>query len=150
MTEPSSTPPPPPPAAAPEPAAPLVTNAILPLMRLLPAPPLGAILTPPEPQDIRKPWFFMQVWAELRLAAQMYFDSRYRISRTAQLTFPLLAVLAVLNYFLLAHWFFLPIISPVAERLIDGALAVVAYRVLLRELDRYRTVLDYLSRFSHR
>ncbi|AWM40926.1 hypothetical protein GobsT_05040 [Gemmata obscuriglobus] len=152
MTEPSSTPPPPPPAAPPAEGSVVssAASAILPLMRLLPAPPLGAILTPPEPQDIRKPWFFVQVWAEVRLAAQMYFDSRYRISRTAQITFPLLAALGVLNYFLLAHWFFLPIISPIVERLMDGVLAVVAYRVLLRELDRYRTVLDYLARFSHR
>lgn len=153
MTEPSTTPPTSPAVALPaeEPAAPSVANAILPLMRLLPPPPVGAILTPPEPHEpARRPWFFVQVWAELRLAAQMYFDPRYRISRTAQITFPLVAALFVLNYFLFSQWFSLAIVSPVVERLLDATLAVVAYRVLLRELDRYRTVLDYLARFSPR
>lgn len=152
MTEPSSTPPaPPPPEPAPEGSTvSTVANAIIPLMRLLPPPPVGTILTPPEQQEpARRGWFFLQVWMELRLAVQMYFDPRYRISRTAQVAFPLVAALFVANYFLFG-WLALPIISQVAERLLDAALAVVAYRVLLRELDRYRAVLDYLARFSAR
>ena len=34
------------------------------------------------------------------------------------------------------------------ERLLDALLAVLAYRILLRELDRYRAVLDYLARYT--
>lgn len=141
MTEPTSTPAP---AAGDEPPT-------LPLMRLLPPPPLGTILAPPEPPDLaRRGWFFGQLWAEARLAARMYFDPRYRISRTAQVVFPLVAVLLVFNYFLFGWWLAVPIVSPVAERLLDAALAVFAYRVLARELDRYRAVLDYLARFTAR
>lgn len=152
MTEPSSTPTPLPPEPPPEGSTALGSaNAILPLMRLLPPPPVGTILAPPEPQEpARRHWFFVQIGAEVRLAAQMYFDSRYRISRTAQITFPLVAALFALNYFMFSVWFSLAIVSPVVERLFDAALAVVAYRVLLRELDRYRTVLDYLARFATR
>ena len=141
MTEPTSTTAP---AAPDEPPT-------LPLMRLLPPPPLGTILAPPEPPDpARRGWFFGQLWAEARLAARMYFDPRYRISRTAQVVFPLVAVLLVFNYFLFGWWVAVPIVSPVAERLLDAALAVFAYRVLARELDRYRAVVDYLARFTAR
>ena len=90
-----------------------------------------------------------QLWAELRLAVRMYFDPRYRISRTAQLAFPLAAVLMVLNYFFFAQWLSLPVFSPLVERVLYVLLGVFLYRVLQRELDRYKAVLDYLARFTH-
>ena len=145
MTEPHAEPP-----SAPAPEAPLsaLPSAILPLVRLLP-PPEGIILTPPEPPDAgRRGWFFAQLWAEMVLALKMYVDPRYRVSRTAQLAFPLFSVLLVLNYFVFAVWFAYPIVSPVLERLLDVVIVVIAYRVLVRELDRYRAVLDYLARYS--
>jgi hypothetical protein len=139
MTEPSS--------AAPAPETP--ENAVLSLPRLLPPPPEGTILTPPEHQEPPpRGWFFVQLWAEMRLAMRMYFDPRYRVSRTAQIAFPLFAILLTLNYFLFSVWFSVTVLSPVAERLLDVILAVLAYRVLTRELDRYRAVLDYLARYS--
>ena len=144
MTEPLPEPTPAP--DAPEGASP---GAILPLMRLLPPPPDGTILAPPEPQEpVRRGWFFGQLWADIRLAAQMYFDPRYRVSRTAQVAFPLFAALVVFNYFFFSVWFSITIVSPVAERLLDVILVVLAYRVLVRELDRYRAVLDYLSKYA--
>jgi hypothetical protein len=143
MTEPSPEPTPAP--EAPEGAPP---TSILPL-RFFPPPPEGTILAPPEPQEPgRRGWFFGQLWTDVRLAAQMYFDPRYRVSRTAQLAFPLFAVLVVLNYFFFSAWLSIPVLSPVAERLIDVVLVVLAYRVLVRELDRYRAVLDYLSKYA--
>lgn len=139
MTEPST--------AAPEPHE--HENGVLPLPRLLPPPPDGTIFTPPEPHDSApRGWFFAQLWAEARLAARMYFDPRYRVSRTAQVAFPLFAALLALNYFLFSVWFSVAVVSPVAERLLDVVLAVLAYRVLARELDRYRAVLDYLAKYA--
>ena len=144
MTEPS---PAVPPAGTPE----THEDAVLPLPRLLPPPPEGTILAPPEHKEPSpRGWFFAELWAETRLALQMYFDPRYRVSRTAQVAFPLFAVLLVLNYFLFSVWFSFAIVSPVAERLLDVILAVLAYRVLTRELDRYRAVLDYLARYARR
>ena len=140
MTEPSSTPPP-----APEPHE----NGVLPLPRLLPPPPEGTIFTPPEQHEpAHRGWFFVQLWAEARLAVQMYFDPRYRVSRTAQVAFPLFFALLALNYFLFSVWFSISVVSPIAERLLDVTLAVLAYRVLVRELDRYRAVLDYLAKYA--
>ena len=154
MTEPSSVPPlpPAPPAEAPEaPEGTAPPRAVLPLVRLLPPPPEGVILAPPEIQEPRRrTWFLVELWAELRLAVRMYFDPRYRVSRTAQIAFPLFFILLALNYFLFGMLISIPVVSPVAERLIDVLLAVLAYRVLIRELDRYRVVLDYLARYAQR
>lgn len=150
MAEPSSVPAPPeaPPAAHPLEA--VAPPAVLPLVRLLPPPPPeGAILVPPEPHEApRRTWLLLDLWLQVRLAVTMYFDPRYRVSRTAQVAFPLFAALLALNYFLLSAWFSVPVLSPVVERLLDAVLAVLAYRVLVRELDRYRAVLDYLARYS--
>jgi hypothetical protein len=144
MTEPSHAPTP-----APEAPGGATLGTILPLMRLLPPPPEGTILAPPEPQDpARRGWFFGQLWADVRLAAQMYFDPRYRVSRTAQIAFPLFAALVVFNYFVFSVWFSISVVSPVAERLLGVILVVLAYRVLMRELDRYRAVLDYLAKYA--
>lgn len=147
MTEPSPAPAPeaPPPDAL-EGATP---GTILPLMRLLPPPPEGTILAPPEQHEpARRGWFFAQLWADVRLAAQMYFDPRYRVSRAAQVAFPLFAVLLVFNYFFFSVWFSIAVVSPVLERLLDVVIVVIAYRVLVRELDRYRAVLDYLAKYA--
>jgi hypothetical protein len=128
-----------------------VAPAVLPLVRLLPTPPDGTILTPPEPQDApRRTWFLIELWLEIRLAVKMYFDPRYRVSRTAQIAFPLFAVLLALNYFLFSVWFSIAVVSPIVERVLDVILAVLAYRILTRELDRYRAVLDYLARYTTR
>src|SRR5687768_5364951 len=102
MTEPS----PAPPAPAPDAPDGAVPPAVLPLMRLLPAPPEGTILVPPEHREPpRRGWFLVELWGEIRLATKMYFDPRYRVSRTAQIAFPLFAVLLALNYFFFAVWF---------------------------------------------
>jgi hypothetical protein len=150
MTEPSNAPLPEPASEAPE-APDQATPAVLPLRRLLPPPPDGIILAPPEQREpARRGWFLAELGAEMRLAARMYFDPRYRISRLAQIALPLILVAMVVNYFFFSQWLSIWVVSPVLERLIDVVLAVLAYRVLARELDRYRAVLDYLALFSPR
>ncbi len=80
----------------------------------------------------------------------MYFDPRYRISRTSQFAIPGIALLILLNYFFFAVWINIPFLSPIVERAIDILLCVVGYKLLIRELDRYRDVLNYLARYGHR
>lgn len=113
-------------------------------------PPDGAVLYPPVPDPGRRKWFFVQLWDEARLAARMYFDPRYRISRTAQFLLPVIFGLFVLNYFLFSTWFALPIISPVLERVGCVLLGIFFYKVMARELGRYREVLEYLTRYGPR
>ncbi len=115
-----------------------------------PPPPKGAVLHPPESPSESSPraWFFYQLIVEMRLILHMYFDPRYRISRTTQFVLPALVLLVVLNYFVFSQFLNLVLISPILERLLDLILCVVGYKLLTVELGRYREVLDYLSRYG--
>jgi hypothetical protein len=117
-----------------------------------PPPPKGTVLHPPEvvSYPTQRTWFLSQLLAEFRLALHMYFDPRYRISRTTQFALPGIALLILFNYFFFAIWINIPFLSPIAERAIDILLCVVVYKLLMRELDRYRDVLNYLTRYGHR
>lgn len=112
-------------------------------------PPQGAVLHPPSPSDpaLRR-WFLLQAWDEVQLAGRMYFDSRYRVSRTAQFLTPVILALFALNYFVFSVWMPIWVIGPVLERAGCVVLGVLAYKLLVRELARYRDVLDYLARYS--
>jgi|SRR5262245_46891750 len=112
-------------------------------------PPNGTILPSPETVDqARRSWIVARLVIELTLVAQMYFDRRYRISRMAKIALPLVIAALVANYFFFNVWLAVPVFSPILERLIIIALTVFTYRVLARELDRYRVVLDYLARYG--
>jgi len=114
-----------------------------------PPPPDGAVLHPPsEPDPAARKWFLAQLLDEARLAVHMYFDSRYRVSRLFQFMVPSVLALFALNYFFFAVWLSFPVISPVLERIGCVMLGVLLYRLLTRELARYRDVLDYLARYS--
>jgi hypothetical protein len=114
-----------------------------------PPPPQGAVLHPPAPADAtERKWFLAQFAAELRLVVTMYFDPRYRISRTAQFALPGIALVLIFNYFFFSVWVNVTFLSPVVERLLIVILAVVGYKLLTRELARYREVLAYLARYG--
>lgn len=116
-----------------------------------PQPPSGAVLRLPEPADpARRHWFLTQLWSEFALVLRMYVDPRYRISRTAQLLVPAVFVLFVLNYVFFSAWMTIPVLSPILERLLDVVLGIFLYKLLVRELSRYREVLDYLTRYGPR
>jgi hypothetical protein len=117
---------------------------------LPPAAPSGAVLDPPGRAEAHRPWFLESLWSEFRLAGRMYFDPRYRISRTMQLVMPAILVLFVANYLFFSVWLAIPVISPFVERLVCVLLGIFAYKLLTRELDRYRAVLDYLGRYASR
>lgn len=114
-----------------------------------PPPPQGAVLHPPAPGEMaERKWFLHQIAAELRLVATMYFDPRYRISRTVQFALPGIALVLIFNYFFFSVWVTIPFLSPVLERLLVAVLALVGYKLITRELARYRDVLDYLARYG--
>ena len=114
-----------------------------------PPPPDGAVLHPPVvPDPVARKWFVVQLFDEIRLAVRMYFDSRYRVSRLFQFMAPLIIGLFALNYFLFSVWFAFPVVSTVLERIGCVVLGVILYKLLARELVRYRDVLDYLSRYG--
>jgi len=139
----------PPPAALALPApgpAPEMSAAPIPAPN---PPPQGAVLHPPDaPDPARRRWLLAQLWDELRLIVRMYFDSRYRVSRTAQFALPAVLVLFALNYFVFSMTLAIPVVSPVLERVVCVLLGVLFYRILTREITRYRAVLDYLAQHS--
>jgi hypothetical protein len=115
----------------------------------IPQPPSGAVLQPPTPSaSAGRRWFLAQLLSEFRLTARMYFDPRYRVSRTAQLLMPTVLGLFALNYFTFSIWFDIPVVSPVLERLVCVLLGIFLYKIMTRELSRYREVLDYLARYG--
>ena len=114
-------------------------------------PPSGAVLEPPGHADeAHRRWFLASLLTEFRLSGRMYFDPRYRISRTIQFAMPAVLSLFLLNYLFFSIWFSLPVISPILERLVCVLLGIFAYKLLTRELDRYRAVLDYLGKYASR
>lgn len=114
-----------------------------------PPPPQGAVLHPPAPADLaERKWFLHQVAAEVRLVATMYFDPRYRISRTTQFALPGIVLVLIFNYFFFSVWVHIAFLSPVLERLLVVVLTLLGYKLLTRELARYREVLDYLARYG--
>lgn len=110
--------------------------------------PSGAVLRPPvvPPDPAKRTWFVLQLWSELRLMVRMYFDPQYRVSRTAQFAVPAVIGLFALNYFLFSVWFSIAVISPITERVVGVLLGVFLYKVLTREMVRYREVLDYMAK----
>ena len=78
----------------------------------------------------------------------MYFDPRYRLSRVAQFGVPAILALFVLNYFFFAYTCALPVVPLIGERLVCVLMSLALYKVLVREVSRYRQVLEYLARYS--
>jgi hypothetical protein len=100
----------------------------------------------PQPAEIGfRSWLLTQVVGEFRLMAMMYFDARYRLSRVAQFGVPAVLALAALSYFVFNYTCAIPIAAQIGERVVLVVLAVVLYRILAREVARYRQVLDYLA-----
>ncbi|CAN5366866.1 hypothetical protein BH11PLA2_BH11PLA2_47540 [soil metagenome] len=110
------------------------------------APPPGAM--PNTPEDSVRHWLFHGLLSELRLIPGMYFDSRYRLSRLCQIAVPCIFVLLVINYLFFNYSLgFIPAVPQILERVIILILGVLLYKVLSREADRYRGVLEYLARY---
>ena len=115
-----------------------------------PPPPKGAVLEPPTPpaDSASRKWFLPNLIAELRLIATMYFDPRYRISRTTQFALPGILLLLVFNYCFFSLWVSITFVSPFLERLLAVILGILIYTLLMREVARYREVLAYLARYG--
>lgn len=121
--------------------------------QLAPPPPQGAVLHPPVAagtDPVYRRWFFTQFWAEVQLAFRMYFDPHYRLSRTTQFAVPGIVLLLVFNYFFFSVWVSIIFVSPVVERVLAVLLGVLGYKLIVRELARYRDVLEYMARYGAR
>jgi hypothetical protein len=88
---------------------------------------------------LRRPWLLIDLLREVGAMVKMYMDARYRVRRATQLMVPLILVLFAANY-LLFHVLLIeiPVLTPIVERVIGIVLAVLLYKVLVREVARYR------------
>ena len=88
---------------------------------------------------------FRDFWTTIR----MYLDPRYRVRRATQLLAPFILLLFAFNCFFFNSVFAVPILSSVLEKAIDVILAVLLYKVVSRELVRYRQVIEQLAAWRH-
>lgn len=94
----------------------------------------------------RRPWLVLDLLREMGSTARMYMDPRYRVRRSTQLLVPIVLGLMVANYCLFRVLLLeIPVVTPVLEHLFAIVLAVVLYKVLSREVARYRQVLVQIA-----
>jgi len=92
----------------------------------------------------RRPWLLMELVRDFSAMVHMYLDPRYRVRRSTQLLVPVIIGLFALNCFFFNAVFTVAILSTIVEKLVDVILAVLLYKVVNRELVRYRQVIAQL------
>jgi len=102
-------------------------------------------LDPPAVPADKRPWLLFDVYAEARTMVRMFFDRRYRVSRQARWIPPILLIAILLSWIWLMSF---PIINLmpsviliVVDKILDLALAFLAFKILSREVRRYREAL---------
>jgi len=117
----------------------------------VPAPPQGATPRVPEAIDpSQRRWLLLELWADVRLLPRVYFDPRYRLSRTAQFAGPVFILGFLACYFLFPVLIPIPVLGALLERFVEIVLGIMFYKVMTREVGRYREVLDYLEKYGYR
>jgi hypothetical protein len=95
---------------------------------------------------LRRPWLLVDLMRDLASTVRMYMDPRYRVRRSTQLMVPLILVFFGANYILFNHTLLdIPIFKHILERLVEIVLAVLLYKVVMREVARYRQMVAGLT-----
>jgi hypothetical protein len=88
---------------------------------------------------LRRPWLLFDLLRDIGATVRMYMDARYRVRRSTQLMVPLILGLLVATYLFFNLLIVqIPVVTPILERAIDVLLAILLYKVLMREVARYR------------
>jgi hypothetical protein len=109
-----------------------------------PAPALGgapgAVPVPelplPDSSNTRRPWLLVELFRDVATTLRMYLDPRYRVRRSTQILVPLILALFVANHFV--SNLFPILLDRILEKVGDIILAVILYKVVSREITRYR------------
>lgn len=103
-----------------------------------------------SPSDAGRPWLIFDVYAEARMMVQMFLDRRYRMTWQGKV------IPATLLAAILLSWIWLPGTSllpsslmTLVDKIIDLVLAFFAFKVLSREVRRYREVVADLPPLHH-
>lgn len=103
-------------------------------------PPAAIPVAMPVSISANHAWVFLEVVNEMRSIIRMVRDRRYRLSWFA-LIVPVGAIfLVVLSWLTLGN---IPFVGWMLDRTVDLLLALVVYKVLLREAKRYQEIMTY-------
>jgi len=84
-------------------------------------------------------WLVFEILADIKDTFSMYFDSRYRKTVTFSMLLPMLLGMFIVSQFLLSSFI---------GKFIDIGIALIAYKVLMREVQRYRELIGPLDQHS--
>ncbi len=94
--------------------------------------------TNPSPPPADKPgWLLLDLWSEVRTFGKMLFDHRYPFSYAGRFGPVVIACTYAFSWMFLSG---MPIIGGVTERIVDVVLAFVLYKIMSREVYRYRAM----------
>lgn len=99
---------------------------------------------PSAAETAKSAWLVWDVFNELRWMLRMLTDYRYRMTWTGRAVLVGAAVVAFLSWFVLSG---LPFVGGVLDRVVLVVTAVVTYRAMCRELQRYRDLMARLWRY---
>ena len=94
--------------------------------------------SPPAAGAIRSSWLVMAVVNEMRWTARMLTDYRYRMSWTGRIVLVAAIVTAILSWFVLSG---LPVVGGILDRIVLILAAIVTYKAMSREVQRYRELM---------
>jgi hypothetical protein len=106
-----------------------------------PAPEIAAS-APAAPPPLREAppsrpgWLVLEFIHEVRAAARMFADYRYRMSWTGRLVPIICIIVAVMSFFVFR---IVPIVGTAMDYLVDIVLVVIVYKALSREVQRYQS-----------
>ncbi len=107
---------------------------------------LDAMTSPAAPNDgsmfSAKSWLLTDIIQEFRTFGALYFDFRYKTTLAAKLVPPIAFVLFVLSWTIMHGS--VPFIGSLFDYIFDFVLAIVVYKTLQREAERYRAVVATL------
>jgi hypothetical protein len=85
-----------------------------------------------------RPWLLFDVLAEVRAMVRMFVDPRYSMTWPGRLALPVLGGLLFLSWWQLGS---IPFVGALLDKLADVLFSCVAYKVLAREVARYRELI---------
>jgi hypothetical protein len=94
--------------------------------------------SPPPTAAAQAPWLVMAVLRDLRWIVRMLTDYRYRMSWTGRIVLMAAIVVGFLSWFVLSG---LPIVGGIIDRVVLVLLAVVTYKAMSREVQRYQELM---------
>lgn len=99
----------------------------------------GSAAAPQAAQVLRRPWLLIDLLREFWWALRMCVDPRYQVRGSTKLLVPAILMLFGLSYLAFHHTFLdIPVFRHLAQGVIDLILAILLYKVLSREVARYR------------